>query len=302
MARNVFKSYELPLDQHAVKIMPPELFTEQSEPETEAVAVYDGPTVAELEEEANQFRLRFEEEKREMIRRAQEEIEAIRSAEKDDLLRMKNEAVAEADAIREAAKKDAEETAAKAKADAEAVAAEAEASRQAVVDEARKEGFEAGRKEGYDSGKEEADRLINKLHVMLSGVADKRQRIIDESESLIVDLILNIVRKVVRSITESQKDAVVNTVLKALSKLKTSADVTLRVNFDDAALTTEHMKQFLKKVEKAKSITVIEDSSVDRGGCIVETDYGSIDARISSQLREIEDKIRELSPLVTQTN
>ena len=100
MARNVFKSYELPLDQHAVKIMPPELFTEQSEPETEAVAVYDGPTVAELEEEANQFRLRFEEEKREMIRRAQEEIEAIRSAEKDDLLRMKNEAVAEADAIR----------------------------------------------------------------------------------------------------------------------------------------------------------------------------------------------------------
>ena len=269
MARNVFKSYELPLDQHAVKIMPPELFTEQSEPETEAVAVYDGPTVAELEEEANQFRLRFEEEKREMIRRAQEEIEAIRSAEKDDLLRMKNEAVAEADAIREAAKK---------------------------------EGFEAGRKEGYDSGKEESDRLINKLHVMLSGVADKRQRIIDESESLIVDLILNIVRKVVRSITESQKDAVVNTVLKALSKLKTSADVTLRVNFDDAALTTEHMKQFLKKVEKAKSITVIEDSSVDRGGCIVETDYGSIDARISSQLREIEDKIRELSPLVTQTN
>ena len=40
MARNVFKSYELPLDRHAVKIMPPELFSEQAEPETEAVAVW----------------------------------------------------------------------------------------------------------------------------------------------------------------------------------------------------------------------------------------------------------------------
>ncbi|MFP4409747.1 MAG: flagellar assembly protein FliH, partial [Spirochaetaceae bacterium] len=30
------------------------------------------------------------------------------------------------------------------------------------------------------------------------------------------------------------------------------------------------------------------------GGAIVETDFGEIDARISSQLREIEDRILEL--------
>lgn len=301
MARNVFKSYELPLLNQPVKIMPPELYPDTKEAETEPVAVYDGPTVSELEEEANRFRQQFEQEKEEMVRRAKEETEAIRNSEAAELTRMKNEAVAEADSIRDTAKKDAEEIIAKAKAEAEAVLAEAQNSRESVSEEARKEGFSAGQKEGYNSGKEESDRLINKLHVMISGVADKRREIIDESESLIVDLILNIVRKVVRSITESQKEVVVDTVLKALAKLKTSADVTLRVNFDDAALTTEHMKQFLKKIEKAKSITVIEDSSVDRGGCIVETDYGSIDARISSQLREIEDKIRELSPLVTQS-
>ena len=301
MARNVFKSYELPLLNQPVKIMPPELYSDTKETETEPVAVYDGPTVAELEEEANRFRIRFEQEKEEMVRRAREETEAVRNSEAAALTRMKNEAVAEADSIRDTAKKDAEEIIAKAKAEAEALLAAAEESRQSVADEAHKEGYAAGQKEGYNLGKEESERLINKLHVMLTGVAEKRREIIDESESLIVDLILNIVRKVVRSITESQKEVVVETVLKALGKLKTSADVTLRVNFDDAALTTEHMKQFLKKVEKVKSITVIEDSSVDRGGCIVETDYGSIDARISSQLREIEDKIRELSPLVSQS-
>lgn len=301
MARNVFKSYELPLLNQPVKILPPELHSDHREDEAEPVVVYNGPTVSELEEEAERFRQQFEKEKEEMIRRAKEETEAVRNNEAAVLTRMKNDAVAEADSIRDAAKKDAEEIIAKAKAEAEAVLAAAEESRRSVSEEARNEGFSAGQKEGYNLGKEEADRLINKLHVMISGVADKRREIIDESESLIVDLILNIVRKVVRTITESQKEVVVDTVLKALTKLKTSADVTLRVNFDDAALTTEHMKQFLKKVEKAKSITVIEDSSVDRGGCIVETDYGSIDARISSQLREIEDKIRELSPLVTRS-
>ena len=42
---------------------------------------------------------------------------------------------------------------------------------------------------------------------------------------------------------------------------------------------------------------MIEDNTVDRGGCIIETDFGSIDARITSQLREIEDNILELMPI-----
>ena len=44
---------------------------------------------------------------------------------------------------------------------------------------------------------------------------------------------------------------------------------------------------------------ILEDSSVEKGGCIVETDFGAIDARISSQLTELENKILEVSPLKT---
>jgi hypothetical protein len=36
---------------------------------------------------------------------------------------------------------------------------------------------------------------------------------------------------------------------------------------------------------------------VDKGGCIIETDFGEIDARISSQLAELESKILEISPM-----
>ena len=54
-------------------------------------------------------------------------------------------------------------------------------------------------------------------------------------------------------------------------------------------------------VENIKNISVVEDSSVDRGGCIVETDFGAIDARISSQLTELEQRILEISPIKTIT-
>jgi flagellar assembly protein FliH len=65
----------------------------------------------------------------------------------------------------------------------------------------------------------------------------------------------------------------------------------------DLKLTTEHTKDFISLVEGVKSIQVVEDSSVDSGGCIIETDFGEIDARIASQLAELEAKILEISPI-----
>ena len=85
--------------------------------------------------------------------------------------------------------------------------------------------------------------------------------------------------------------------MQALKKVKGRGDVTLRVNLADVKLTTDHTKDFISQVENIKNISVVEDSSVDRGGCIVETDFGAIDARIASQLAELETKILEISPI-----
>ncbi len=46
-------------------------------------------------------------------------------------------------------------------------------------------------------------------------------------------------------------------------------------------------------IESVSAITVLEDSTIEKGGCIIETNLGRIDARISSQLREIEDRIKK---------
>ena len=69
---------------------------------------------------------------------------------------------------------------------------------------------------------------------------------------------------------------------------------------DDVKLTTEHISQFIREVENVKSITVLEDSTVQRGGCIIETDFGAIDARIQSQLGELETKLLEVAPIKTK--
>jgi flagellar assembly protein FliH len=94
---------------------------------------------------------------------------------------------------------------------------------------------------------------------------------------------------------------VINNVMQSLRKLKSRGDVVIRVNLADLNLTSEHTRDFIDRFENIKSISVLEDSSVDRGGCIIETDFGQIDARISTQLKEIEENILEMMPIKTKT-
>jgi flagellar assembly protein FliH len=166
-----------------------------------------------------------------------------------------------------------------------------------IKKDAYAEGFKKGQEDGFQDGNQEANRLIDRLHTVLERILDKRQEIIEETEQQIVDLVLLMTRKIVKVITENQRNIVMSNVVQALRKVKGRGDVIIRVNLADVKLTSEHTQEFMKTVESVKKITIVEDSNVDRGGCIVETDFGAIDARISSQLTELEQKILEISPI-----
>jgi len=90
---------------------------------------------------------------------------------------------------------------------------------------------------------------------------------------------------------------VMHNVVQALQKLKHKGDITIRVNTVDVAITTDHAKDLTRRVENVGYVTVLEDTSIEPGGCVIETDFGEIDARIGSQLREIEERIMEMVPI-----
>ena len=166
--------------------------------------------------------------------------------------------------------------------------------------EARKRGYQDGWEEGFSKGNDEVKRLIERVQIILDASIQKRNEIFIETEQQIIGLVLLIAKKVIKVISENQKNVVINNVIQALRKLKSRGEVAVRVNLSDLELTSQHKKDFIDMVEGVKSIKILEDSTVDRGGCIIDTDFGSIDARISSQLHEIEEKILELMPIQTK--
>ncbi|QQO07416.1 flagellar assembly protein FliH [Breznakiella homolactica] len=305
MAKAVFRPGEVVISDKKVFLDPPQAYPDavnlvhvpQEIEELEDAEEYTGPTADDLRREAEAFKTQWDQEREGMISAAKAEAEAIKKEAEEAAFQEVKRRTDQAQSMRREAEDEAERIIAEAKQKAQDIEADARSAFDEDKRLAENEGRSAGREEGFNEGKAEAERLIERTQTILERAQDKRAEILAETEQQIIDLVLLISRKVIKVISENQRNVVISNVVQALRKVKGRGNIIIRVNMTDVKLTTEHMKDFVKLVEGAKSIQIIEDSKVDRGGCIIETEFGEIDARIASQLSELETKILELSPI-----
>lgn len=297
MAKAVFRPGETTLEGDKVLLPLVRNYAPVEEEVVEVVEEFTGPTADDLRREAELFKKQWEAEKQMMINEANAEAESIVKKAEDTAFEEVKRQTDKAAIIKADAENEAREILERAKAEASQIILDAQTERDRIQKDAYKDGHDKGHEEGYAQGVSEVERLVDRMHRMLEAVMQRREEILQETESQLVELVILMARKVIKILSENQKNVVMANTLAALKKVKTRGEVILRVNLEDVKLTSSHVDEFIKHVENVKGITVLEDTSVDRGGCIVETDFGSIDARISSQLSELENKILEVSPV-----
>ena len=305
MAKAVFRPGELTVVESRVILEPPGGFGSADTLEDEleevdeigAAEEYTGPTADDLRREAEAFKAQWEQEKEALIRSAKSEADGIiKEAEAAAFSEVKRK-TGEAQSFRRQAEDEADKIIAEAKEKARQIEADSLAAFENERKDAEERGRIAGREVGFTEGKEEVARLVERTQTILERAQDKRAEILAETEQQIIDLVLLISRKVIKIISENQRNVVISNVVQALRKVKGRGNILIKVNMLDVKLTTEHKKEFIDMVEGAKSVQIVEDTTVDPGGCVIETDFGEIDARISSQLAELEQKILEISPI-----
>jgi len=305
MTKAVFRPGEILVSEAKIFLASPTSFpelshlpkTEDKQEEAPLVEEYLGPTVDDLRREADAFREQWISERELMISSARMDAERIIKEAEAAAFREVKRRTDEAQALRSKAEEEADAIIAEAQGKAKLIETDAYTAFENERKEAEEQGRAIGHEAGFVEGKAEVERLIQRSQTILQRAQDKRTEILEETEQEIINLVLLIARKVIKVISENQRNVVISNVVQALRKVKGRGNIIIRVNFNDLKLSTEHIKDFINLVEGAKSVQVMEDSTVDEGGCIIETDFGEIDARISSQFAELETKILEISPI-----
>lgn len=150
--------------------------------------------------------------------------------------------------------------------------------------EAREEAYARGHKEGLERGmaeaREQAKRLADALDVLSRPLFELDERVIEE----IVTLALTVARQLVRRELRSDPAQIVGVVQQAVAALPVAAQrVRVSLHPEDAAT----VREVLGAEQGAGGWEIIEDPTLTRGGCRVETEHSRIDASVEKRLTAI---------------
>lgn len=159
------------------------------------------------------------------------------------------------------------------------------------ANELREEAREAGRREG----REEVASYIEQALETLNQAVKERKKIIKDSENELLRLSLKIAEQIIRSEVSLHRDVCLNIVSEAIGRVSDREQIIVKVNHDDAEYIKRYKDRLAGILDGVKSFSVIEDASVEAGGCIIETNLGFVDARISTKLRSIEEALQKVS-------
>ncbi|MFH1624719.1 MAG: FliH/SctL family protein [Pseudomonadota bacterium] len=158
--------------------------------------------------------------------------------------------------------------------------------------EAYEKAFDQGEKAGLEIGRKKAEPFIHSLHETLEGLNTLRQRIYERTEGELVRLTLATARSIIHREITGDKEVILDTIRAALKNVIGVGEIKIKINPFDIAFVREWKPKILSSIDGLKNITLEEDTSILQGGCIVETDFGDIDARIEKQIEEAEELLR----------
>ena len=164
-----------------------------------------------------------------------------------------------------------------------------------VGDMAFKEGLEAGKIEAAKIIKLEYEKKVQDIVKDLSSVASEFSKEVErynqEFDSAVVKLALAIAKRIVAREIEVDEGSVLARSREAIRKIVGVEKVKIHVNSSDEEYIREHRNELMSYADSVKEIAIEGDNKVERGGCIIESDLGNIDARISTQFEIVEEAL-----------
>ena len=145
-------------------------------------------------------------------------------------------------------------------------------------------GFEDGRNQGLKVGRAESKEAIDRLTEVVDAFLEKQRALVQENEAALIDLAVSVAKRIVGACAEMRREPVLLAVSDCLGYLRDRTRVTVKVNPKDLDLVREHRKEWMEAVEGIGTLTVEADPALSRGGCVLETDAGDVDARVEERL------------------
>jgi len=164
---------------------------------------------------------------------------------------------------------------------------------------AKKEGHDTGYEEGFKKGEEAAQKefspFLATIEDLIADLTIFRKNMYDKVEREMVEMVVSLAKKVIHFEFSTRDDAVQEMIRLAVQSVLDRESMVIKINPADKGYAESFRPELHHLFSEIKNITFEAHSGVERGGCIVETNFGVVDAQID-KLGEQMDRILDLAP------
>lgn len=187
-----------------------------------------------------------------------------------------------------------------AEAEAARIISEAENEAISIRDNAKNDGYSAGYNDGMSAGGQEIDELRMKLQQEYEAknreLEDRYRKLGEELEPALVDKLSDIYEHIIGIELADSKTTVMYLLKKALGTMDSNKNYIIHVSEMDY----EDVKTHLMDISKNSGIVIdnieiIEDHSLEKNGCMIESDGGIFEVGLDTQMTLLSKQLRILS-------
>jgi len=147
--------------------------------------------------------------------------------------------------------------------------------------------YAQGEKAGHEAGAKRADAMLRRMADTLKELEDLRMTIVRQSERQVVQLALSIAHRILRREVAVDQELTCAMARVALDRLGEASSVRVRLNPEDHAA----INAIQGPGWAGRQVTIEPDPAVNRGGCLIESPFGFIDASVEAQFQVIEQAL-----------
>jgi flagellar biosynthesis/type III secretory pathway protein FliH len=162
----------------------------------------------------------------------------------------------------------------------------------AITTEAYDQGFRQGEEAARQALLAQLSPVLGAFQQAIAEIGHVRAVVLRQAEEDIMALAFQLARKITRREVLEHREVLATTLKRALEHVVEQDQVIVRVHPDDLHYATEITEAPGYLQGDLKTLTVQGDTSIGRGGCVITTSLGIIDARIEAQFDELEQHFR----------
>ncbi len=164
---------------------------------------------------------------------------------------------------------------------AEEIINEAQKKAEEIIREAKKKA-EKIEKESEEKGYEDGLRELNQN---LLEIQEEKKTFFNKNKEELIKLSLKISEKIIGREIKLDRKTILDIVENAIKSSIQTSSITIKISPKNYELLKNNKEDLMNRLDEIKEINIISDEAVDDDGCIIESEIGTVDARLKTQLK-----------------